>query len=188
MKTQKKTITILAFVFFSTIGFGALKPAPKVVAGDEVIKWHTFTEAVELSKKNPKKMFIDVFTEWCGWCKKMDASTFKDPKITKLMNKYFYAVKLDAEMKDSVKFQDHVFKNPDPNGRRSTHELAMSLLNGQMSYPTAVFMDEKFGIITPLPGYQTAEGLEPILVFIGENKYVDTKWEDFIKTYKPTGN
>src|SRR5215510_7762864 len=71
------------------------------------IKWMSFQDAVEKNKTEPKKMFIDVYTGWCGWCKRMDATTFKDPTVVNYMNKYFRAVKLDAETKDTIHFQGH---------------------------------------------------------------------------------
>jgi thiol:disulfide interchange protein len=42
------------------------------------INWLSLEEASSLYESNPKPMFIDVYTDWCGWCKKMDASTFQD--------------------------------------------------------------------------------------------------------------
>ena len=39
------------------------------------IKWISIEEAEKLNKENPKKIMIDVYTDWCGWCKKMDKDT-----------------------------------------------------------------------------------------------------------------
>jgi thiol:disulfide interchange protein len=47
----------------------------------EKIKWHTLPEAIELNKKEPRKFMIDVYTDWCGWCKRMDATTFSNDTI-----------------------------------------------------------------------------------------------------------
>ncbi len=144
----------------------------------------SFEQAIELNKKTPKKIFIDVYTGWCGWCKVMDAQTFTNPVIIKNMNKYFYAVKLDAEMKDTVKFQDVVFVNPNPTQRGSTHQLAAALLNNQMSYPTTVYLDENFSMLGPVPGFLKPDAMEPILKFYGENCYKTEKWEDFSTKFK----
>src|SRR5579872_7313437 len=68
---------------------------------------HWITNIDELQAKmqqNPKKVYVDVYTGWCGWCKKMDASTFQNPDLIKYMNTNFYAVKLDAERKDTIHF------------------------------------------------------------------------------------
>jgi thioredoxin-related protein len=148
------------------------------------ITWHTFQEAVELNKKEKKKIFIDVYTDWCGWCKVMDKNTFTHPLIVKYMNEKFYAVKLNAEMKDTIVFNNTVFVNPNPNYPRSTHQLAASLLNNRMSYPTTVFLDENFNLLTQVPGYLQPAQLEPILSYFGENIYLKMKYDEFQKTFK----
>lgn len=165
-----------AFVFINN---------PAVVAGDgEKIKWYTFQQAVELSKKEKKKIFIDVYTDWCGWCKVMDKNTFAHPVIAKYMNQKYYAVKLNAEMKDTVFFNNYSFVNPSPKTQRSTHQLASSLLNNKLSYPTVVFLDENFSMLTQVPGYQKPEQMEPILKYFGDNVYPTVKWDEFAKSFK----
>jgi uncharacterized protein YyaL (SSP411 family) len=152
------------------------------------IKWYKFEEAVELCKKYPKKIFIDVYTDWCGWCKVYDRNTFSNPEIAKYMNKHFYSVKLNAEAYDTIRFQGHVFVNPSSgNGRNSTHMLAASLLNGKMSYPSVVFMNEQFQLVHVQSGYLTPEQFAPFMVYIGETWYdpgKNTSWETFSKDFK----
>ncbi|MGE5423970.1 MAG: thioredoxin family protein [Syntrophothermus sp.] len=150
-------------------------PSPR----GEKIKWYSFEDAYQLSKKNPKKMFVDVYTDWCGWCKKMDAETFTNPVIAKYMNKNFYCVKLDAERKDSVIIDGVVFDNPGKTSRRSTHKLAVELLNGSMSYPSYVFLNEKSQRITVINGYRVAKEFEVILHYFGDDAYTKMPWEEF---------
>ena len=150
----------------------------------EKIKWHSFEEAVALNKQNPKKVFIDIYVDWCGWCKQLDKTTFTDPTIIKLMNESFYAVKLNAEGKDTVIFDGHTFVNPNPTGFRSTHQLANSLLNGKMSYPSMAFLDEKMQIITTLQSYVKPPELEPALAYIAQNKYLKMSYDIFKLSYK----
>jgi thioredoxin-related protein len=148
------------------------------------IKWYGFEEAVELCKKEPRKIFIDVYTDWCGWCKVYDRNTFSNPDIVEYMNKYYYPVKFNAEGHDTVRFQGHTFVNPS-SGRRSTHMLAASLLNGKMSYPTVVFMNEKFQLLHVQSGYLAPEQFAPFMVYMGESMYdTKTSWEEFNKTFK----
>ena len=168
-----------SFVFYQNKNTPAAKSdeAPK-------IKWHSFQEVMELSKKEKRKIFVDVFTDWCGWCKVMDKSTFTHPVIAKYMNDHFYCVKLNAEMKDTIVFNNYTFVNPNPNAIRSTHQLAASLLNNKLSYPTTVYLDENFSLLTQVPGYLQPIQLEPILKYFGENAYPSTHWEDYQKTFK----
>ncbi|MEO0311800.1 MAG: hypothetical protein RIQ89_1457 [Bacteroidota bacterium] len=149
-----------------------------VSAQTEKIKWYTFSEAVTLNQTSPKKIFIDVYTQWCGWCKRMDQTTFTDPKIVSAMNKDYYAVKIDAEMRDTIIFNAHTFVY---KPEFKSHELALSLLERQMSYPSFVILDEQLGKITPLAGYQTVEQLSPILNYIGSNSYKTKNYEEYLK-------
>lgn len=178
-------ILLGSFVFFTPLDKNQY-PAGFTNGKDETekIKWLTFHEAVELSKKEKKKIFIDVYTDWCGWCKVMDKNTFAHPVIAKYMNEHFYAVKLNAEMKDTVVFNGTTFVNPNPKQLRSTHQLAASLLNNKLSYPTVVFLDENFSMLSPVPGYQKPEHMEIFLKYFGSDDYKATKWEDYQKTFK----
>lgn len=147
------------------------------------IEWISFEEAIKRSEKKPKKLLIDIYTEWCGWCKKMDRDAYANEKIVKYISQNYYAVKFDAEQKEVVEFDGHTFKFV-PQGRRGVHQLAAALTNNKLSYPTTVFMDEDLKIIQPIPGYMNAQSLDPILKYIGGNSFKTTKWEDFQKNYK----
>jgi thioredoxin-related protein len=139
----------------------------------------SFEEAVKMNEKAPKKIFIDVYTHWCGWCKKMDAGTFMDDTIANYMNEKYYAVKLDAETKDTIHFKNQSFAfRPE----YKSNEFAVSLLNGQMSYPTFVFLDENVNMLSPLPGYQTVEQLALVMKFYGEDIYKTKKWDEYTGT------
>jgi thioredoxin-related protein len=143
-----------------------------------LVKWYSIEEAIKLNEKNPKKIFVDVFTDWCGWCKTMDKNTFSNPQIAEYLNKYYYPVKLNAESKQDITYKGKVYKN-NGTGTRATHDFAIALLNGQLSYPSVVYMDGESKLLTAVPGYTTPADIEPILVFFGEDHYKTVKWEDF---------
>ena len=143
------------------------------------VKWYSIEEVQELVKKNPRKIYIDMFTDWCGWCKVMDQKTFTDKDIAEKLNTDFYAVKFDAEGRENVMFKNQTFKFV-AQGSRGYHELAAALMQGKMSYPTSVFLDEQLNVISPLPGYYPPEKLDPILEFIGEDHYKTTNYEQFL--------
>jgi thioredoxin-related protein len=157
---------------------------PAMAQEEGAIKWYSFEEAIKLNKKKKKKFFVDLYTDWCGWCKKMDASTFQDPVIAEYMNENFYPIKFDAETSDTITVNGQEFVNPKPGTRRSSHQLAIALLNGKMSYPSFAFLDEDVKLITVLPGYNTPEKLEPVLHFIADEAYKKESYQDYFSGFK----
>lgn len=152
-------------------------------AGSGELKWMSIEEAEIACKKQPRKIFIDVYTDWCGWCKKMDKSTFRDYLVLKYASEKYYAVKMNAEDRKNVIFRDKLFKFNE--GMRS-HDLAVLLLNGQMSYPSIVFMDEKLQPIQTHGGYADAAQFNMMLHFFGENAYKKKKsMNDFSRDFRP---
>ena len=167
-------------IFFQGPVSGQVKSPEKPVEKEERIHWYSFEEAYQLNKKKPKKIFVDVYTDWCGWCRKMDAETFSNPAIIKYMKKNFYCVKLNAERKDTVVIDGVTFVNKNPNGFRSSHQLAVELLKGKMSYPSYAFLNEKSQMLTVIPGYYSAREFEPFLHYFGDDAYKNNiPWEEF---------
>lgn len=142
------------------------------------INWISFEEAIELNKKEPKKILIDVYTDWCGYCKKMDRDTYENEVIAEIINQNFYAVKLDAEQKKPIVYKGKSYNFID-QGRRGYNEFAANLLHGEMSYPSTVFMDASERLMQKLPGYFTPQELEPILIYFGEDRFTEISWEEF---------
>jgi thioredoxin-related protein len=150
------------------------------------VHWYTFQQAVELQKKTPKPIMVDVYTTWCGPCKLMSKNTFGNATIAKYLNENFYPVKFDAETFDSVSFNGYTFKNKNaPGTNRPVHDFAISILDGKLSYPSMVFLNEKIQRIQVMPGYYQPAQFEPYMKFFGSGKYKDTKFEDYMKTFVP---
>jgi thioredoxin-related protein len=170
---MKRTFLFLVFVSISLT----------ITAQESKVKWYTFEEAVELNKKNQKKIFIDVYTDWCGWCKKMDATTFTNPQIAKILNEEYYAVKFDAEQKEDITFRGHTYKFI-ATGQRGYHELAAALLQGKMSYPSVAYLNEQSELLTSVPGYYTPDRLEPILMFFAEDAFKKVSFDEYQKNFK----
>lgn len=141
------------------------------------VTWISWEEAVKLAEteKNPKKIFVDIYTDWCGWCKKMDKDTFQDPKVAEYMSRNYYMVKLDGEGKDSIEFRGRTFKFV-ASGRSGYHEFAAALMQGKMSYPTTVFLDEKINMLSPVPGYQKPGPFLKIAKYFGDDIHKEKDW------------
>src|SRR5436190_24321530 len=114
--------TGILLLFFALLAF---KPANDKKPEKEAINWITIQEAEKLSKKHPRKIVIDVYTDWCGWCKKMDKSTFADKNVATYVNKNFYAVKFNAETQEDIVLNGKTCRF-DPNNK--VNELAIELL------------------------------------------------------------
>jgi thioredoxin-related protein len=142
------------------------------------INWLSFEEAIALNKKTPKTILIDIYTNWCGYCKKMDKDTYENRTIVNILNEKYYAVKLNAEQKEILTYKGKEYKYI-KNGRRGYHEFAANLLRGKLSYPTTVFMNKDEQLIQQLPGYLDAKQLEPILHYFSNDQYLKYTWEEF---------
>jgi len=92
-------------------------------------------------------------------------------------------VKLDGEGQENINFKDKDYKFI-PQGRKGYHELAATLMNGKLSYPTTVYLDENLNMLQPIPGYMKVEDLEPILIYLGQDYYKNVSWKDFIAQNK----
>lgn len=115
--------------------------------GQDQIRWMKFEEAIAANSKSPRMLLIDVHTDWCGWCKKMDKETFADPKVIEYINNNFYAVKMNAE--DTKRTFDFM-------GKKYT-EAQMAAAMGVRSYPNVVIIEPKLQNIAQLPGYRAPE-------------------------------
>lgn len=184
-----KFIILFSFAFISSVtGFAQ---HGKTIPSPTEVHWYSIEEAQELLKQQPRKIMIDAYTDWCGWCKRMDATTFSNPNIAAYLNQYYYPVKLDAETLDTISFNGKDYVNSsagklDANGRpirKPSHDLAQELLKGRMSYPTIVFLDENLANLSPVPGYRSATDIEPLLIYFGENVYKSSSWEVFEKNF-----
>ncbi|MGP8215189.1 MAG: thioredoxin family protein [Bacteroidia bacterium] len=175
-------IKVLVFLLIGITGIvsTSFKPAAKL-PGAQAINWMNWDMAVKLNKEHPKKIFVDIYTQWCGWCKKMDWSTYQDKGIIDYINKNFYAVRLDAETRDTFHFDNHIFVNSNPGQQGSVNELAYSLMDGKMVYPTTIYLDEKFDRLSYLSGYLSTQDLKMILTFFAEDKYKTMTYEDYKK-------
>lgn len=158
-------------LFMALIGFNATA---------QEVKWLSWSEAAELATtaENPKKVFVDIYTDWCGWCKKMDKDTFQNAEVAAYMAENFYMVKLDGEGKEDIEFKGKVFKFV-PSGRKGYHEFAAALMQGKMSYPTTVFLDEKMNILSPVPGYQKPKPFLNIAKYFGDDIYKEKDWKAY---------
>ncbi|MFN0215030.1 MAG: thioredoxin family protein [Saprospiraceae bacterium] len=154
-----------------------LKPAER-----GTVNWITLEQALEKNKTEKRKIFLDMYTDRCGWCKHMDSTTFVNAAVAKYLNEHFYPVKFNAEQEKDIVFKDKTYKFK-KNGTRGYHELAAFWLNNRLSFPTVVFLDENQQVIQPIPGYQDAAKMEAIINYFGSESHKKTPWEAYEKNF-----
>ena len=165
-----------ALILMAAVVCSFSTPPPN--AGESSVHWYTWEEAIIASEKNPKKIIIDVYTDWCGWCKRMDKTTFSEAKVAAYLNENFYPVKFDAEQKGDIQYKGHTLRYRS-TGKRGVHDLAYSLLDGRLGYPSVVYLDEEQNRISVSPGYKAAGDMLKELKFIAGGHYKTTTFNDF---------
>jgi thioredoxin-related protein len=170
---QKVTKFIISVLFIlATLSFATVKK--------EKIRWLSLAELKTAYSNAPKPILVDVYTDWCGWCRVMDRETYDKETVVNYINEHYYAVKLNAESKDSLEWDS---KKYGYKGEYRANELAVYLLNGQMSFPTTVFLPAIDAQPAPLPGFLKPKEIESPLKFFGEGAYKEKTFQEYMKTF-----
>ena len=173
------------FVFIAAIVFCSATKAQT----PSTIQWTPLDQSAQKADvkgdKNDKLIFIDFYTDWCGWCKRLDQSTYTDARVIDEINKYFVPVKFDAEGKDDVKFNGRTYSFI-PSGSRGTHQFAIEncAKNGRIGYPTITILTPDGKQLSIEPGYKDADNMLLLLKYYGEGFYKTMNYQDFINAQK----
>ncbi|HCA80559.1 MAG TPA: hypothetical protein DEP53_12585 [Bacteroidetes bacterium] len=136
--------------------------------GGEAITWHSFDEGMALAAKENKKVLVDVYTDWCVWCKKMDKEVYTDGQIGRIIAKDFIAVKFNPEGQELV-----TMNNEHLNGSLFTQAMGIS------GYPSTLIFGADGKPITKIDGFQEAKEYAALLTFIGEDHYKTKSFQQF---------
>ncbi len=173
-----KKIAFLLFALFAVLSFSQ-------------VKWMTLEQAMAAQQEKPKKIFIDFYANWCGPCKIMDKNTYGHQEIANFLNENYYAVKFNAEGKESVTVFGRIFSNPEFSSgkkRNSMHDFTKFM--NVNSVPSIVFLNEQSMPITNINGFLTAKELDPYLRIISSDEYKKFKsraeWENYQRKMKST--
>ena len=146
----------------------------------EKIQWLTLEELQKANGSLQKPVLIDIYTHWCGWCKAMDKDTYNNDEVVNYINDHYYAVKFDAESKDSILFNG---KKYGYNPVYHINELALYLAGGDIGFPTTVFLPSVSAQPAPLSGYLKPAELEPPLKYFGDGFYKTQTFQDYLKKF-----
>ncbi len=162
-------------------------------AAQDRIHWMSMDEALAAQKKNPKKIMLDAYTNWCGPCKMMDQKTYTNQDLVHYVNEHYYAVKFNAEGNDTIHYHGYTYTNPkyDPNRKnKKNYQHLFAYYLKINAYPTVVFFDEESNYIAPVVGYRKPRNLEVYLKMIASDDYKEVttkeKWKAYQKDFKHT--
>ena len=140
----------------------------------------TVEQVQEKMKTEPRKVYVDIYTDWCHWCKVMDKETYGNDKVANYINENYYAVKFNAESKESVVLGTKTYGY---NPAYKANDLAVYLLSGRMGYPTTVLLSAIDAQPAPLSGYLKPSELEAPLKFFGDAAYKNQDFPNFMKSF-----
>ena len=153
---MKKYIILILLLVLTTV----------ITASD--LNWRSFEDAHKIAQTENKIILIDFYTDWCGWCKKMDNETYSNEKIIDLLNEDFVTVKINPEKQGSIEL----------GGQTMTWEQFAADV-GVTGYPATAFFTPDFKLIDLIPGYYDPKNMEMVLKFMSDAIYEKISFQDY---------
>lgn len=152
------------------------------ISAQEKVNWLSFEKAIELNKTTPKPILIAIYADWCGWCKRMDRETYTDQQIVKYINENYHAVKFNGEGKKPITYKNYTFKFG-MQGNLKYHELGALFMNGQLAYPTTVFLNKDEKLLDRIQGYLNPKKMEMALAYYIKKDRKTKDWGSFSENF-----
>ncbi len=168
--------------FLLVLSLFILTSAKVIEPSSTKLTWLNLEEVSSKIKDQPKPVIIDIYTNWCHWCKVMDKTTYGNEKVGQYINEHFYAAKVDAESKENLKWRNNTYPF---NEQYRVNEFALYATNGQVSFPTTLIIPDENAAPIPIAGFMDPKEIEPILKYFGEGNYKTKTFTEFQKDFKP---
>ena len=167
----------------------AQSPVPVVADNPEIstslVRWYTVDEAADAMNGEGRKIILELYTDWCGWCKRMEGITLQQPHIAQYLNENFYPIRFNAESKQAINFKDKSYEFVAPPGTTGYHEfVAQFMEDGRLSFPTIVFLDEDLNVIQSMVGFKTPYEFEQIITYFATDHYKKMPWQKYRRFYR----
>ncbi|MEM6804702.1 MAG: thioredoxin family protein [Bacteroidota bacterium] len=128
----------------------------------ESVHWLSFEALEDSLNSQPKKVFIDFYTDWCTYCRKMDKKVFTNPEVIAVLNEDYYSVRFNAEAESLVSFGGQEFRN-DQIGKSRTpiHQIAqlLALRQGRFVAPSLILLNDEFRVTSRYFEYMDSKKL-----------------------------
>jgi len=173
---MSKFSTII-FIIAAAITTFSFKYAPSKKAK---VNWQTTSDVSDQWAANKKPIIVDIYTDWCHYCKVMDNTTYSNDSIADYINQHFYRAKINAESKTAFQWMGKEYKYMPIY---KVNQLAIDLSQGKMVYPTTVIIPSN-GETQVIGGALSVQEMEMILKYFGGDNYEKMNWNDFVKGFK----
>ncbi len=173
---MQKVVVLFFIITISGFSFSLKENGKKV-------NWISFQEAEKKMQEKELPVIVDMYTDWCGWCKVMDSKTYAKPNVAYYLNNKFYAIKFNAESREDITWRGKIYRY-DPQKR--IHSLALALITGEKGYPNTVFIANKQSEPVSVAGYMTPKDFQVFLTYFGEKKYESSDFETYARDFKPS--
>lgn len=168
---------LLLFLLIPSIVLSSYKVSH---SNTEKVKWIRFDELTDRQKEFKKPIIVDLYTDWCHWCKVMDKETYGNEKVANYINDNFIPVTFNAEGRDPVSFRNKTYSF---NNEYKVNMLAVALTNGQLSFPTTIIIPDENTQPIPIAGFLKPRELELIIKYFGSGSYKLKSFPDFQKGF-----